>query len=59
MKTLSAAFGLVLALLAPLAAAQTWTAEQQEVWTLEQRQWQMAKDKDLGWIDAMVHPNLS
>jgi hypothetical protein len=41
------------------ASAQMWSAEQQEVWKVEQQQWQMAKDKDLGWIDTMVHPNLT
>ena len=41
------------------ASAQTWSAEQQEIWKLEEKQWQMAKDKDLSWIDTMVHPNLS
>ncbi len=41
------------------AMAQTWSAEQQEIWKLEEKQWQMAKDKDLSWIETMVHPNLS
>jgi type II secretory pathway pseudopilin PulG len=41
------------------ASAQTWSAEQQEIWKLEEQQWQMAKDKDLTWIDKMVHPSLS
>jgi len=41
------------------ASAQTWTPEQQELWKLEEKQWQMAKDKDLSWIETMVHPNLS
>jgi ketosteroid isomerase-like protein len=41
------------------AVAETWNAEQQEVWTLEQQQWKMAAAKDLSWIDSMVHPNLS
>jgi hypothetical protein len=41
------------------AAAQTWSPEQQELWKLEEKQWQMAKDKDLSWIETMVHPNLS
>jgi len=45
--------------LGELAWAQTLSAEQQEVWRLEQQQWQMAKDKDLTWIEKMVHPNLS
>jgi hypothetical protein len=39
-------------------SAQTWTPEQQELWTLEQKQWQMSRDADLTWIDTMVHPNL-
>jgi Domain of unknown function (DUF4440) len=38
---------------------QTWSAEQQEVWKLEEQQWQLAKAKDLSWIETMVHPNLS
>ena len=41
------------------AHAQSWTPEQQEVWKLEEKQWQMAKDKDASWIDTMVHANLS
>lgn len=41
------------------AGAQTWTPEQQEIWKLEQQQWQMSKDKDLTWIDKMVHPNMT
>ena len=41
------------------ASAQTWTKEQQEIWTFEQQQWQMSMDKDASWIDKMVHPNLS
>lgn len=41
------------------ALAETWNAEQQEVWKLEQQQWKMAAAKDLSWIDSMVHPNLS
>ncbi len=48
-----------LMLLVTGASAQTLTAEQQEVWRLEEQQWQMAKDKDITWIDKMVHPNLS
>jgi hypothetical protein len=49
----------VLLACAGAASAQTWSPEQQEVWKLEQQQWQMAKDKDLTWIEKMVHPNLS
>lgn len=39
--------------------AQTWSAEQQEIWQFEQTQWQMAKNEDMSWMDTMVHPNLS
>jgi hypothetical protein len=46
-------------LLPTLSSAQTWTAEQQEVWKLEEQQWQMSKDKDSSWIDKMVHPIIS
>ena len=52
------AFLSLLAVAAP-ASAQTWSAEQQEIWKFEEQQWQMSKDKDLTWIDKMVHPNLS
>ena len=52
------AFAAVLAW-AGAVSAQTWTPEQQELWKLEEKQWQMAKDKDLTWIETMVHPNLS
>jgi hypothetical protein len=52
------AFGAVLAW-AGAVSAQTWSAEQQELWKLEEKQWQMARDKDLSWIETMVHPNLS
>jgi len=45
-------------LLAGPASAQSWSAEQQEVWKFEQQQWAMAAAKDLGWIDSMVHPNI-
>jgi hypothetical protein len=44
---------------AGVVSAQTWSPEQQELWKLEEQQWQMAKDKDMSWIDKMVHPSLS
>ncbi len=44
---------------AGVVSAQSWSPAQQEVWKLEERQWQMAKDKDMSWIDTMVHPNVS
>jgi hypothetical protein len=49
---------MLVALVGP-ASAQTWSPEQQEIWKLEELQWQMAKDEDLSWIDKMVHANLS
>jgi hypothetical protein len=39
-------------------SAQSWTAEQQEIWKLEQQQWAMSAAKDVSWIDTMVHPNM-
>ena len=57
-KTASLAFLVVVALVGT-ASAQTWSAEQQEIWKFEQQQWQMSKDKDSSWIDKMVHANLS
>jgi hypothetical protein len=50
---------LALAAFAGAAAAQTWSPEQQEVWRFEEQQWKMSMEKDLSWIDKMVHPNLS
>ncbi len=44
---------------AGVAVAQTWSPEQQEIWRFEEQQWKMAKEKDLTWIDKMVHSNLS
>ena len=53
-----AAVVLAASLLAGTASAQSWTAEQQEIWKFEQQQWAMAAAKDLSWIDTMVHPNI-
>ena len=50
---------LALVAVAGAASAQTWSPEQQELWKFEEQQWQMSKDKDLSWIEKMVHPNLS
>lgn len=50
---------LALAALAGAAVAQTWSPDQQEIWRFEEQQWKMAADKDLTWIDKMVHPNVS
>jgi hypothetical protein len=53
-----AAIGLALCALAGQASAETWNADQQELWKVEQLQWKMAAAKDLSWIDTLVHPNL-
>ena len=39
-------------------AADTMSADQQDLWKLEQQQWKMSAAKDSSWIDSMVHPNL-
>jgi hypothetical protein len=49
----------VAVLLSVAADAQNWTPEQQEVWKVEEQQWKMNRDKDLTWVESMVHPNLS
>jgi len=40
------------------ALAETWSADQQDVWKVEQQQWKLAAAKDTSWIDTLVHPNL-
>jgi hypothetical protein len=42
-----------------VASGQTWSPEQQEIWRFEELQWKMSKDKDISWIDKMVHANIS
>ncbi len=44
---------------ASVAAAQTWSPEQQEIWHFEEQQWKMSAEKDLTWMDKMVHANIS
>ena len=39
------------------AAAQSWTPEQQKIWTLEEQMWQKDTAKDLTWIDTYWHPD--
>lgn len=59
-QALRAALVIVCVMWAVAASAQQqWTPEQQELWKLEEQQWQMSKDKDASWIDKMVHPNLA
>lgn len=50
---------LVLAVFTSAASAQTWSPDQQEVWRFEEQQWKMSAEKDLSWIEKMVHPNIS
>ncbi|MEY2920868.1 MAG: hypothetical protein RL261_2173, partial [Pseudomonadota bacterium] len=40
------------------ASAEEWSAEQQEVWKVEQQQWKLSAAEDMSWIDTMVHPNM-
>lgn len=40
------------------ALADTGSADQQEIWKVEQQQWKMAAAKDSSWIDTLVHPNM-
>ena len=39
-------------------SGQTLSAEQQEVWKVEQQQWSMDAAKDMSWIDKLTHANL-
>ena len=59
MRYLLALLFIALTTHAGTAAAQTWSPEQKELWQLEEQQWKMSKDKDLSWIESMVHPNIS
>lgn len=49
---------LILLSIAGMAGAQSWNAEQQALWNLEQQQWKMSAAKDGSWIESMVHKNL-
>ena len=40
-------------------AAQTWNADQQALWKIEEQQWKMSAAKDASWIPLLVHPNMS
>lgn len=52
----SLAFVVALLTDATLASAQSWSAEQQEVWNFELSQWKRSAAKDLAWVEEMVHP---
>lgn len=49
---------LMLGSMTGVVRAQTWNAEQEALWKLEQQQWKMSADKDSSWIETMVHKNL-
>jgi hypothetical protein len=57
MVSLSAA-SIVLCTFTGFAAAQTPSADQQDVWKVEQQQWKMSAAKDSSWIDTLTHANL-
>jgi hypothetical protein len=56
-SVITAAISLALCAFAGAAFAAD-SADQQDVWKLEQQQWKMAAAKDQTWIDTMVHANL-
>ena len=58
-RRLGLSLPIALAILASTGSAQTWNADQQELWKLEDLQWKMSAEKDLSWIDKMVHPSVS
>jgi Domain of unknown function (DUF4440) len=53
-----AAAAAALCALAGAALADTESADQKEVWKIEQQQWAMDAAKDASWLDTLVHPNL-
>ncbi|HME38285.1 MAG TPA: nuclear transport factor 2 family protein [Steroidobacteraceae bacterium] len=58
-RTVSMVAGaLMLCAMAGFASAQALSADQQEIWKVEHQQWKMAADKDLNWIDKLLHPNM-
>jgi hypothetical protein len=57
-KIAMTAMSLALFGIAGAAAAQGWSAEQQEVWKFEEQQWKLEAAKDASWVDTMAHPNL-
>jgi hypothetical protein len=52
------AVSLMLCAMSGAVSAQTLSSDQQEVWKVEHQQWQMTKDKDISWIDKLLHPNM-
>lgn len=56
-RTLAAVFVLMIAALAQprQASAQSWSAQQQEVWQVVQAQWAASMAKDAGWMERFLH----
>ena len=52
------AISIALGAFAGEASAQAQSADQQEVWKVEQQQWKMDAAKDVTWIETLAHPNL-
>jgi hypothetical protein len=52
------AVSIMLCAMTGAVSAQALSSDQQEVWKVEHQQWQMTKDKDLSWIDKLLHPNM-
>jgi hypothetical protein len=57
MVSLTAA-SLALCIFSGAASAQTLSADQQDVWKVEQQQWKMSAAKDSSWIDTLLLPSL-
>jgi hypothetical protein len=49
---------LALCAFAGAVSAAEWSAEQQEIWKVEQEQWKASMAEDVTWIETMGHPNL-
>src|ERR1700733_15099907 len=52
------AVSLMLCAMTRAVSAQALSSDQQDVWKVEHQQWQMTKDKDISWIDKLLHPNM-
>jgi hypothetical protein len=55
----TATAALLLCTVAGTASAEEWSAEQQEIWKVEQQQWKMSAAEDMSWIDTMLHPDMT
>jgi hypothetical protein len=41
------------------AHAQSWNAQQSEVWKVVEKTWEMDKNQDEGWLTSMTHANVA